>query len=254
MTNQRPSAHSGVSLSEARQRANNLNGRSRRGAALAATYPNRVFVDPAPLGRRPPRKVRRCRAARHAICAELNAALDGELLPMLGQPDGTSFIEAAITKTTNPVENAKRCWLHAAALAAGAGFRFEATPFSDDRTPCAYILCGHGACRAHTGNVVALTVSDSIDLKGLSLAGLVPEMDAVERCMHRRRSVLGARMRALCGDHGFVIPDGIDMPYELSIRVARDGAGVAVVCAHQECVTVDKHEMWISWDPVTCRR
>ena len=202
-----------------------------------------------------PRKVAKCRAARHAICEELFSALNGEKISWVDspkhQPRSLGDVFAAVAAVTaDPVEHFKRCWVHAAERAAGEGFRFEAAPTGySGKEPCAHIRCDHPDCRAHSRDSVSIIVSGDIALEGLELSGLIPEMDPVERCAHRRRSILGANLSEMSGEDRFVVPAGFNAPSGLTVRTVENGMGVSVECKHAACAAADKQEVGVSWDP-----
>lgn len=230
----------------ARHQANSRAGRSRREAGTSHVFNTASQSDLPP-------KVRRCRAARHAICEELFSALRCEDFPWLPQPRGLADVfQTVAAVSATPVEHYKRSWSHAAERAAAEGFRFEAVPAGDRRNgkdASAYILCDHDACLGHGRNAVAVIVSGDIALEGLDLSGLVPEMDESEHCAHRRRSILASKLPELCAEDRFVVPAGIKLPPGLALHAIEDGAGVSIECEHLGCAAAGTQEIEVLWDP-----
>ena len=260
MTNRkRTNPRRSVSVNEARRLANIHRGesRSRTAAPPAGAVPGgQVFAfNPSAPPEDLPRKVTKCRAARHAICEELFSALHGEKISWLSspkhQPRSLGDVAAAVAAVTaDPVEHFKRCWVHAAERAADEGFRFEAAPTGySGKEPCAHIRCDHSACRDHSRDSVSIVVSGDAALKGLEMSGLIPEMDPVERCDHRRRSVLGANLSEMSSKDRFIVPAGFKAPSGMTVLIVENGMGVAVACKHAKCAAAGKQEVGVSWDP-----
>ena len=251
----KPTPARGVSVNEARQLANR---RVRRVSSRPPeAKPDGQVYAFTPVGSpdRLPRKVKRCRAARHAIAEELFAALRGEQAPWVladhGRRPGALMAIAAASAAVlrDPVEHFKQSWLHAAGRAAREGFRFETAPHPGTKraAPWAHILCDHDACRTHTCNAVAIIVTGEYPLLGLKQSGLVRGLDPVERCAHRRRTLLGEMLPELSGDGRFVAPAKNAVPDRLTMDIADDGTWVALECSHPGCRAADKHQIGMSW-------
>ena len=242
----------------ARQQANSRAGHHRRvaPAPMGAAPDGRVFAPAAALSPGDlPRQVRRCRAARHAICEELFSAFRCESFPWLDspkrRPQGLADVfQTAAAVSAAPVEHFKRSWQHAAERAEAEGFRLEAAPAAthNSKDPCAYIICDHDDCRVHAYNAVSVIVRGSIALEGLDLSGLVPRMGEAEHCAHRRRMILGSRLPELCAEDRFVVPAGVSVPSGLTLYTVEDGTGVAIACQHSRCAAAGKQEIGVSWD------
>ena len=249
----------GISVNEARRLASNRAAQPRQRAAApppGAVPSGQVLMpNPAAPPQDLPRKVAKCRAARHAICEELFAAINGESIAWVSSPKHKprnlqDVFTAVAAVQADPVEHFKRCWLHAADRATAEGFQFAAAPVGySGKEPCAHIRCDHSACRDHSRDSVSIIISGDIALQGLKMSGLIPEMDPVERCAHRRRSILGTNLPEWSNENRFVVPDGFKAPPGLTVTVIEDGMGVVVGCRHPKCEAAGRPSIGVSWDP-----
>ena len=207
-----------------------------------------------------PKDVEQCRADRHAIYEELDAALNCQPFPWAFAGDDPirglegAFRVSSIVKE-NPAEHFKRSWLHAARRATNEGFMFEAAPASvllphdpDLPEPCAYITCAHAACRAHARDGISIFMKGDEALEGLKASGLMPELDPVEACIHRRQLILRSLLSDLCGDGRFVVTGYGKTPKDLTLCIINDGSEVELSCEHIDCDVDGRGSLSMMWE------
>lgn len=204
-----------------------------------------------------PKDVSECRAARHAICDELAAALNFEAATWVytkgdSRTKLTDVSQAVAAASENQIERCKRSWLHAAQRVADEGFEFESAPVSelvntDGMEPRAHISCDHAACRAYSRNSVYIIVKGDEALGGLKASGLMPEFGQVEACSYRRRRVLTSIIPDLYAEERFVAVT-TNVPADLTLSTSDGGTEAHIECDHPHCIAAGTSSVMVRWE------